>query len=84
MKEAFLTAQITFLRQLLETDLNSNVISWINDDLDYIDVLYYNKPADSDFQISLSNDLKNGDCFGIGVDEAIWLLSVRINNTIDS
>lgn len=82
-KDIFLAAQIAFLDALYETDLNTNTASWISDDLDYIEIMYYQKQPDGDNQENLFEQLQKKEAFTIGIDEAIWLLGVRINNTID-
>jgi hypothetical protein len=55
---------------------NTNVISWISDDLDYISVNYFMNDADGDYmkECKLGYQISNAD--------AIKILTVRINNTL--
>lgn len=56
--------------------VNTNAISWISDDLDYIAVNYYMKKADGDYQkeCKLGHQISDAD--------AMQLLLTRINNTL--
>lgn len=61
-----------------EPDLNVNAMQSISDDLDYVQVNFFRTHPDGDYQNEVRTDT------GISALDAINLLSVRIENTINS
>ena len=59
-------------------DLKPNDIQAISEDLDYVQVNFFRTPPDGDYQHEVRTDT------GISALDAINLLSVRIENTINS
>jgi hypothetical protein len=67
------------LEHIVENEeLNDNVHGWINNDLDYVQVNFFRTPPNGDYQHEVRTET------GISALDAINLLSVRIENTINS
>jgi hypothetical protein len=67
------------LEHIVENEeLNDNVHGWINNDLDYVQVNFFHTAPDGDYQHKVRTET------GISALDAINLLSVRIENTINS
>lgn len=71
---------LTVIREEYFGELSSNSIQWIDDDLDYINVKFYKNPPDGTQQIKYSDEEPES----ISAREAIHILNVRINNTLDA
>ena len=71
---------LTVMREEYFSELSSNSIQWIDDDLDYINVKFYNNPPDGTKQ----EEYVTEEPTSIGVRDAIFLLHTRINNTLDA
>jgi len=68
----------TLEKFLTHEELNQNVIDWINNDIDYVYVNYLKYEPDGDNQIKLKNTLGMSDI------DAIYLLTTRICNTLQT
>lgn len=67
------------LQHIVENEhISDNVHQWINNDLDYVQVNFFRTPPDGDYQHEVRTDT------GISAMDAINLLSVRIENTMNS
>ncbi len=67
------------LRHIIENEqISDNVHQWINNDLDYVQVNFFRTTPDGDYQHEVRTET------GISALDAINLLSVRIENTINS
>lgn len=67
------------LQHIIENEqISDNVHQWINNDLDYVQVNFFRTPPDGDYQHEVRTDT------GISALDAINLLSVRIENTMNS
>ena len=74
-------AQVNLLwhmRETHESDLTTNQISWIDDDITYAEVKYLNDPNDS----TLADEYRMEEPSSISFLEALDMLTTRINNTI--
>jgi len=67
------------LQHIVENEhISDNVHQWINNDLDYVQVNFFRTPPDGDYQHEVRTDA------GISALDPINLLSVRIENTMNS
>lgn len=74
-------AQINLLwhiREIHENDLTNNQISWIDDDITYVELKYLDDPNDS----SLADEYRIEQPPRISFLSALDMLTTRINNTI--
>jgi len=75
-------AQINLLWHIREThiaDLTANQIGWIDDDITYVEVKFLDTSNDS----SYADELRQEEPATIPFLEALALLSMRLNNTIE-
>ena len=77
-------AQIALLIEMAEkdTDLSTNQVSWINDDLDFIEVAYKRNSPDGDRQQQYADEITKGETQYIDFKEAMYLLNTRIENSL--
>ena len=77
-EKKIIEAMYVYLAELAETEDNSNVIDWINNDLDFVAVKFLGKVPDGERQ----NEIAEQEPKTIDFKEALHLLTVRLNNTL--
>ncbi len=76
-------AQINLLwhiRETHENQLTTNQISWIDDDITYVEVKYLNDPNDS----TRADEYREEEPKTISFLQALELLTVRLQNTMQN
>jgi len=82
--EAVIDSKIELLSYMVENchDLSVNEVSYINDDLDYIEVLYKNEVPDGDRQEAFREEA--GPDFKLTQSAVLAILNLRISNTLNN
>ena len=84
LQDAIISAQLEYLTEIGETDLELSVnqVSRINDDYDFIQVAYFGLNPDGERQEQYANQIKAGSTLEIDFIEATHILAARIENSL--